>query len=61
MEQRWPRTALPDRDEAPAVVVPTPPAPVLCCSVSRERQVTDGGTVVVLTRHTADCPVWSAR
>ncbi|MFD9061507.1 hypothetical protein ACFVZ3_08320 [Kitasatospora purpeofusca] len=35
--------------------------PAACCPVSRERQLADGGTVVVLTRHTADCPVRSAR
>lgn len=61
VEPAWPRTAVPDRDEAPAVVRATLPVPVECCSASRDRQVTDGGTVVMLTRHTADCPVWSAR
>ncbi|MFI9329299.1 hypothetical protein ACIGZJ_17355 [Kitasatospora sp. NPDC052868] len=57
----WPRTSMPDRDEAPAAVQAMPAVPVACCTVTRDRQVTDGGTVVVLTRHTADCPVWSAR
>lgn len=43
-------------------VVPVMPAELAaCCAVSRERQLTDGGTVVVLTFHTADCPAWSAR
>lgn len=61
VEPAWPRTAVPDRDEAPVVARAMPPALVACCTVSRDRQVTDGGTVVMLTRHTADCPIWSAR
>ncbi len=60
-EPAWPRTAVPDRDEAPVIVRATPPEPAVCCTVSLERQFTDGGTVVMLTRHTADCPIWSAR
>nr|BEK62883.1 hypothetical protein KPHV_01100 [Kitasatospora purpeofusca] len=61
MEPAWPRTEMPDRDEAPAVVREMSPEPVTCCTVSRDRQVSDGGTVVMMTRHMADCPVWSAR
>ncbi|WP_406192419.1 hypothetical protein OH807_00895 [Kitasatospora sp. NBC_01560] len=60
-EPAWPQTALPDRDEAPAAFRALPPAPVMCCTVSRDRHVTDGGTVVFLTLHTPDCPIWSAR
>lgn len=60
-EPAWPRTALPDRDE-PSATRSAPPVPaVACCTVTRDRQVTDGGTVVLLTRHTTDCPIWSAR
>lgn len=61
-ELAWPRTALPDRDDirVPAQDV-RPVPPVVCCTVTRVRQVLDGGTVVMLTRHTVDCPVWSAR
>ncbi|CAN3977532.1 hypothetical protein KPATCC21470_0155 [Kitasatospora purpeofusca] len=61
VEPAWPRTEMPDRDEAPAIVRAMSPEPVSCCTVSRDRQLTDGGTVVMMTRHTADCPVWSAR
>ncbi|MFJ1757277.1 hypothetical protein [Kitasatospora sp. NPDC088134] len=32
-----------------------------CCSTTLTRSVLDGGTVLVLTRHTAGCPVWTAR
>ncbi|KOV10822.1 hypothetical protein ADK60_37050 [Streptomyces sp. XY431] len=61
VEPAWPRTAVPERDEAPATARAMPSVPVTCCTVSRDRQITDGGTVVMLTRHTADCPIWSAR
>ncbi|MFC8454404.1 hypothetical protein [Kitasatospora sp. NPDC057223] len=58
----WPRTELPDRDEPPAAAVrATPSAPVACCRPLYDRQITDGGTVVVLTRHVSGCPIWSAR
>jgi hypothetical protein len=55
-----------DRDEldatAPHNAVPvTTPASVVCCAATRHRQVLDGGTIVMLTRHAGDCPVWSAR
>ncbi|WP_035791838.1 hypothetical protein [Kitasatospora mediocidica] len=70
---QWPRTELPDRDVDDAlpdrdvddVDVPVrqalPPSPARCCAVTRTREITDGGTVVLLTRHAVDCPVWSAR
>ena len=60
-EPSWPRTSLPDRDETRATPPQLPPAPIVCCTVTRDRQVLDGGTVVQLTRHAAGCPVWSAR
>jgi len=60
-EPSWPRTRLPDRDETRATPPPLTPAPIVCCTVTRDRQVLDGGTVVQLTRHAAGCPVWSAR
>ncbi|WP_158835055.1 hypothetical protein [Streptomyces sp. NRRL S-350] len=32
-----------------------------CCAATLTTSVMDGGTVLMLTRHTADCPVWVAR
>lgn len=32
-----------------------------CCAATLSTSVMDGGTVLVLTRHTVDCPVWAAR
>ncbi|MDH6108508.1 hypothetical protein P3T36_003848 [Kitasatospora sp. MAP12-15] len=52
-----------ERDDARAPtrqLLAAPPAAV-CCTVTRTREVLDGGTVVLLTRHSVDCPVWSAR
>lgn len=33
----------------------------VCCGALPVRQVLDGGTVVMLTRHTAHCPTWTTR
>ncbi|QMU78104.1 hypothetical protein GXW83_22800 [Streptacidiphilus sp. PB12-B1b] len=60
-EPSRPHTTLPDRDRPRATPPPLPPAPIACCTVTRARQVLDGGTVVHLTRHAPDCPIWSAR
>ncbi|MCX5208564.1 hypothetical protein OG689_04510 [Kitasatospora sp. NBC_00240] len=64
------------RAPLPAPREPSPPLPVrptvplpgpeplragVCCSVSSRRQTLQGGAVVVLHRHTATCPVWTAR
>lgn len=57
----WPRTQQPDREEPRVAPRPLPPSSGLCCAVTRDRQVLDGGTVVLLTRHAIGCPVWSAR
>ncbi|GAA1236706.1 hypothetical protein GCM10009665_28570 [Kitasatospora nipponensis] len=58
----WPETTLPERDITRSEARQTrPPAAALCCVVTRTREVLDGGTVVLLTRHATDCPVWSAR
>ncbi len=61
-EPSWPRTELPDRDDTYAATRPAPAAaPTDCCTVTHDRHVLDGGTVIMLTRHTTGCPVWSAR
>jgi hypothetical protein len=31
-----------------------------CCEVVLTRRVMDGGTIVMLTTHSAECPVWSS-
>ncbi|MDH6578530.1 hypothetical protein [Kitasatospora sp. MAP5-34] len=61
-EPAWPRTELPDRDDTRVTTQPVRSAsPAFCCPITHDRQVLDGGTVMLLTRHTAGCPVWSAR
>ncbi|MER8184477.1 hypothetical protein [Kitasatospora sp. NPDC094015] len=57
----WWGTDLPDRDEAPAVVRAAALSSMTCCTVVHDRQLSDGGTVVMVTRHAATCPIWSAR
>ncbi|GAA1992654.1 hypothetical protein [Kitasatospora viridis] len=32
-----------------------------CCETVLTRKLTDGGTVVMLTTHQAECPIWSTR
>ena len=59
--EREPRTWQPEREEAHAAPQPLPPSSGPCCAVTRDREVLDGGTVVLLTRHATGCPVWSAR
>jgi hypothetical protein len=34
---------------------------VSCCEVVLTRRVMDGGTVVMLSTHRAECPIWSPR
>lgn len=56
----WPDTALPDRDDARVPAQPVRSAQsTLCCPVTHDRRVMDGGTVILLTRHAPHCPVWS--
>lgn len=58
-----PHAAEPD-DQVPAEAAdedPTPPRPMPnCCQARRERRL-NGGTIVELTTHHTDCPVWTAR
>jgi hypothetical protein len=48
-------------------VLSTPQTPLTqeppreCCALTADRQVSSGGTVFVLRRHTADCPAWAPR
>src|SRR4051794_21945914 len=60
VEPAWPRTELPERDEA----VPGPEQMRVrfeCCAATRTREVLAGGTVVMLTVHAPGCAVWAAR
>ncbi|PYC76823.1 hypothetical protein C7C46_21840 [Streptomyces tateyamensis] len=69
---RWQDTETPDRD-LPLLqddpndrsglegFVPRRPRTVSCCEVVLTRKVTEGGTVVMLTTHRVECPVWSSR
>lgn len=45
----------------PVTPMPAPPPAPGCCTVTRIRQLSLGGSVVVLHRHEGRCPVWSAR
>ncbi|MFJ1707530.1 hypothetical protein [Kitasatospora sp. NPDC088346] len=55
----WPRTEAPDRYEPAEALVAARPRTASCCEVVLTREVMDGGTVVMLSSHTALCPVWS--
>jgi hypothetical protein len=40
---------------------PRPSRRAGCCTVVLTREVMDGGTIVMLSTHSADCPLWSSR